>query len=357
MFSIRKIVFLVFLISIVIPSASCSKSSKTIKTDANINKYIQYSGTIILEDKDSSISLYSTDKDKLVEIDNSDNILETQYNKNQSVYSCVIADKDNIGKNFISVTTKKRNSILNDFYYAKDLKISEKANYLAYRTFKTQSIDSAEGLKIYNIENNKQVNFKSNVLLSGNVYNWINDKEIAYYGISQGNVREIGIFKYNVYTDKEQIYIKDIPGYCMYFIPMVNSTLIFSKTESDNVLSIHSKDKNDNIVIPNNIENIYSHSYDKVNNNIYFIASDRYTKAAGIYKLNLDTYTLSKLNYDFPKVVDKDGGIHVDENGLIYYCGYGDLENSNNDVFIYNSTDESNAIITVKSSKYKVFGE
>ncbi|NSJ92923.1 hypothetical protein G7A79_28085, partial [Coprococcus sp. MSK.21.13] len=190
-----------------------------------------------------------------------------------------------IKKNYIDILSNKGHKKVDNFYFAKDLKMSPKGSKLAYRSFEHASIDTARGMKIINTDNGKEIKFKSSTIVSGNLYNWVEDDIILYYGIlEKEDSRELGIFKYDFKEEKEELYIKDIEGFCTYFYPIEDKLLILS-TLGDKT-NLYLKGRQGEEFISDNLENIYRSIYDKENKKIYLIASEKYINIPSIYEID-----------------------------------------------------------------------
>ena len=351
MIHIEKVIFYVLIIIINLNLIGCNRNNTEEKAlDKN------YSEVIILEKKeDNNISIYNAEKDMLKEVDKIPLTSEIVYNNAEKKYVYLHHDKDDIKKNYIDILSNKGHKKVDNFYFAKDLKMSPKGSKLAYRSFEHASIDTARGMKIINTDNGKEIKFKSSTIVSGNLYNWVEDDIILYYGIlEKEDSRELGIFKYDFKEEKEELYIKDIEGFCTYFYPIEDKLLILS-TLGDKT-NLYVKGRQGEEFISDNLENIYRSIYDKENKKIYLIASEKYINIPSIYEIDLEDNSLEKINYDFPKEVDVYGGLKLDSNGLLYYCGISE-EYGKNDVYVFNTKDRSNSIVTIYSSEYNISGK
>lgn len=350
MIHIEKILFYLIIIIINLNLIGCNKDTTNEKV---LDK--SYSDVIILEKKeDNTISVYNAEKDMLKEVDKIPLTSEVVYNNSEKKYVYLRHHQEDTKKNYIEILSSKRQKKIDNFYFSKDLKISPKGSKLAYRSFKDSSIDTAEGMKIIDTDKGSEIRLKNSSIVSGNLYNWIGEDEILYYGIlEKDNIRQIGIFKYDFKKEEEELYVKDIDGFCTYFSPIEDNLLILTTLGEKTKLYLKGRDKEK--FISDNIENIYSSVYDKENKRIFLIASQRYINIPAIYEINLKDYSLEKINYDFPKEVDMYGGLKLDSNGLLYYCGISE-EYGKNDVYVFNSKDRSNSIITIYSSEYNISG-
>lgn len=113
-------------------------------------------------------------------------MVDVKYNNKNSAYVFIniIEKGKELNKNKITIIKNGKQTILDNFYSASDIDISKEGNKIAYRSFKQDSLQSAEGMKIYDLENKKEIKIKSDVLVSGNLFKWLNEDEILYYGIN-----------------------------------------------------------------------------------------------------------------------------------------------------------------------------
>ncbi len=133
-------------------------------------------------------------------------VIDVKYNnKNKTyVFTNFIEKGNGLNKNKLTIIKNGKKTILDKFYSASDIEISTDGNKIAYRSFKEDSLQSAEGMKIYDLENKKEIKIKSNVLVSGNVFKWLNENEILYYGINSEKDNKAKIYKYNVKENKRR---------------------------------------------------------------------------------------------------------------------------------------------------------
>ena len=351
-----KCISLIMTIILALTASACSKTN-----DENSQKKIQlnnleFNDVMIIENKDTKSNIFRVKNNSLEKANSLQNVSEIVYNKDVSIYTLLIHDEDELKRNSINVLKDKEAWNINGFYYARDLRLSQNSASLAYRSYSTQSLDSAEGLSLYSIEKGKKIELKSNVLVSGNLYHWANKDEILYYGVHNED-KIAAIYKYNIQSNVEEIYTKSPKGYYTYFLPYGNNILILSRDENNNTLYLFDKEKDKAIEVSDSIEEIYDGIYNAVNNTIYFIGVEKNNGVSALYSVNLSSNKVERITYDFPSEVDPYGGLKIDGEGVVYYCGYTELQGLNNDVFKYNPKDNSNTLISINSSRYRVIGE
>lgn len=337
-----------------IATSSCNKN----KAHDNVTQVVlpKYSTVSILRSEENNISVFEERELSLKSIDKLKNISDIKYDNENKVYVFkeIISKGENFNKSIIKILSLNGEKILQEFYAAEDIKLSPNANYLAYRSFKGDSLDSAEGLKIYDIDEGKPILLKSGTLVSGNLYAWLNEDEILYYGASED--KGANIFKYNIKNEEETAYTPVLNGYCKFFICFEDNVLMLLDNGESNNLMIYSKSNNSLKELDINFETIYEGVYNKKQKEIFIIASDNQDEI-NLFKLSLNDLSLNKVNYDFPKYVDPNGGLAIDNRGFIYYLGYSEDVKLKNDVFLYNRDENSNTLISDEPSYYKITSE
>lgn len=185
--------------------------------DTNIN-IPDYGKPQVVENEEGRSNIYKVTKNSISKAGDTSLVSELAYDAQNKavVYLHTKSNGTNLVNNDIRIVTPSKEKIFDKFYSASDIKLSPDGNKIAYRSYKKDSYDSAEGLKIYDIKNDRNINMNTNVLVSGSLYEWKNDDEILYYGIkSKTNGK---IYDYNIKKGSESIYFNDINGICMFFI-------------------------------------------------------------------------------------------------------------------------------------------
>lgn len=351
---INRYILLVTLIFLMIVTSSCNKG----KEHDDVRQVVlpKYSEVSILRSEENNIGVFEEKELSLQNVDKLKNISDIKYNNKNKVYVFkeIISKGENFNKSIIKILSSNGEKVLQEFYTAEDIKLSPNAKYLAYRSFKGDSLDSAEGLKIYDINEGKSILLKSGTLVSGNLYVWLNEDEILYYGASEG--KGANIFKYNIKNEEETVYTPALNGYCKFFICFEDNVLMLLDNGESNNLVIYSKSNNSLKELGINFETIYDGVYNAKQKEIFIIASDNQDEI-NLYKLSLNDLSLNKVNYDFPKFVDPNGGLALDHRGFIYYLGYSEETKLKNDVFLYNRDENSNTLISDEPSYYKITSE
>lgn len=215
-------------------------------------------------------------------------------------------------------------------------KVSLKGKYLSYFVK-----DGYLDLKIKDIENNTYVDFNSNVIISGDLIDWINEDTLVYYGID--NNRNNGVFTYNVSEKKENLLFKLDIGYVEYL-----------KVIEENLIIVQEKDNKERFLKVINNEGELVETIDKI-----VEVSDVEVTNDGIYilgKLENNNYSLYKysegsikrLVYDFPKLINLEKGLSKDIDGNIIFVGGDD----NNTEKLYISVDGTISQLEANEGKY-----
>lgn len=346
---------LLFFVSFIILFSlyGCAKNIK-------ISKYFEtnYTKVIALTSRNKSADIYNITNGKLDKLGNIPNLSDIIYDANSTIhiYLLNLPGGENLQHNNIKIEDKNGIRQLNSSYSSLDLKISKDGTKLAYRSFNQDSYNGAEGIKIYDILKNKKVKFETKILISGNLYQWLTNNEFLYYGIKE-NKKDTGkIYKYNLDTTKEDVYLDNIQGYCTYFYPIKDSSILYID-ENVNESKLMYKDipSNEAKLISNSIGTIYNSTFDNNSNCLYFIAQEKNENKTLLFKFSLKNLTLSRLNFDFPEELDKNGGLALDSNNNLYFCGL-TKTNENNNIYTYNFTNRSITLITNHDDKYYLGG-
>ncbi|ACA53609.1 hypothetical protein FDC45_13155 [Clostridium botulinum] len=318
----------------------------------------KFTEVITLKREKDSLGIYNIENGDISKTMETKDVVDVKYNNKNSAYVFIniIEKGKELNKNKITIIKNGKQTILENFYSASDIDISKEGNKIAYRSFKQDSLQSAEGMKIYDLENKKEIKIKSDVLVSGNLFKWLNEDEILYYGINSEKENKAKIYKYNVKENKEEVYVDNIEGICTYFMPNGDNVLLLSSQGDKFNLSYYNKKDNSFKKISEEVNQIYKGT--KSIKNMYFLGKNDLENKDYLYKIDGNTLNLTKLTYDFPPKIDINGGIVSDKNGNIYFSGYEDLkEQPLNEIYVYKEKDDTVEIISDKENSYHIMGE
>ncbi len=350
-----KTLSIIIILSFVLNFTACGVNKET---SEEVNNLPRYSQVTALENKGENSEVYKIENKDLYKIGAIESLLGLTYNsKNQIyVYTENISKGQNFNHNKITIIKDNRKKELKDFYTALDTKLSPTGDKLAFRSFKEDSMESAEGMKIYDIKKSKYISLKSKVLVSGNLYGWISDNKIIYYGSMEGKSDSDKIYSYDFDSNKEEVYLDNTNGYCLHFIPIGNNILFISRQGNSQSVYYFDSEKNTTKSIATNVTSIIrsAANYQKVE--AFFIGNEGDEKQMAVYKFSSKDLKIQRLTYDFPKELDEDSEIAMDIQGNIYFCGMDEPDQENSlDVYMYNREEGSINLISTHKGKYNVY--
>lgn len=347
------ILIIAFLTSLTFVSCGIKKEQKVEE-----NNVPNYSEVTVLENNNGNFNAFKIDDKALANVGSTTgNVIDMAYAVKNSVYvhSISMPNGENSSKNIIDINSLGKKLQLKDFYSALDLKLNSNGNKLAFRTFKSNSLNSAEGMKVYDIKNNKYLKLKSKVLVSGRLYEWIDENKIVYYGSIEGKKNSQKIYIYDFSKDKEEVYLDGINGNCVYFTPMKNGTLILNSNVDGEQLYYYDIKTKAAKSIAVNLTEIYK-TITNYNNEEVFILGTEGGQTNALYVFSYKDLTLKRLTYDFPKNLDVSAGLAIDNNDNVYFCGIESLEqNIKKDVYMYNEKENSVNLISTEQGNYSVY--
>lgn len=350
---IKTIFFITFFL-IVLSVTACSEKEEQLPEVNNLPRYSQITA---VESNSNNSNVYRIENSGLYKIGTIEDVSNIVYSFKNSVYaySVYISKGENFNNNKIVVIKEGKVKELKDFYAAVDLKINPAGDKLAFRTFKNDSLDSAEGLRIYDINNKKYININSNVLISGGLYEWIDKNKIIYYGSIEGKKNSSNIYVYDFVNKKEEVYLDVINGYCMYFT-LLNKNVLFLARQGDmDKLYYYDSKNKETKAIESNIQEIYNSIADLKNGDIYFFGTED-NKNLALYKFSSKNLKIDRITYDFPKQIDALSGIALDDEGNVYFSGIqNENEEGKKDVFMYNRREKSINLISTHEGKYSIY--
>ena len=314
-----------------------------------------HSDVMVIENKNNGGNIFDIKGDRLIkEKTSGNNILDLAYNVQKSVYVYLV-NEGGTEKNGSRIVILHRGvkSEIKDFFAAKDIKMSPGGDKIACRVYENSSLGSAQGMKVYGLESKKYIKLKSKVLVSGNLYQWLDNHRIIYYGSMEGKKNSDAIYLYDFNKDREQVYLSDMGGYCTYFAAAGSNLLILLQNGSESNLYYYNHKTGKFQFLSDEIGQIYVSAADSKNKCIFFIGKDE-GNADSVYKFSQEEIEVSRITYDFPKDVSRYGGIVQGKNGKVYFAGTGGAENGQ-DVFMYDPSDGSVNIISDHEGIYNIY--
>lgn len=353
-----KIIYYFILFCSIILLTSCSKPVQ--KPNANElsikNPEPKLTEVMALSMSDNKESLLKIEGSDLKKGESLSKVKDLCYNitKKVTVYLNILADGDNLTKSYVSILNNKESFQINGSYAYSDLRLSNSGTKLALRSFAKDSITSAEGLSVYSTENGKKLNFDKNVIVSGDLYRWKDDNNLIYYGVDKDTGGYGKIYDYDFKSNKSSVVFDKLQGYCTSFIPLNNGDIIYVENNQDkDSLKYYDSKKQDVTIISETFNSIDNYIVYNTGNEVYVIGEQEGIGGASLYKIGIPDKRLVKLTFDFPKFVDKTGGIAVDSEGKVYFCGteteYGDAN-----IYMYDKNNNSTNLISEESGIYHI---
>ncbi len=313
-----KLSKLIYIITLICPLflISCSESKEDNEKDKvegiNLNK-----GAIV-ENYNGEYKNLNIDNNEYIKIneskaiafydDESKNYIYSENNKYKAFY---------LGKE-IELTPLKGNEI--------KYSLSPGGEYLSY--FKKSPIEGIEGVYEYipyiiTLKDGKEHKIHNSISISGTAMEWLNEKEIIYYGVGKDKDDNItnGIIKYNVET-KEEEELKNCDGGIIQFLKTTEDGIVFLEENFDNLklLKLYNPLSKEEITLTDSLVTIYD--VVKSNDNYYVLGSFKDDNLS-LYKISEDG-EYNRLIYNFPEAVREDRGLSVDEEGNVLIIGVSD---------------------------------
>jgi hypothetical protein len=318
---IRRIFLVNFILIIAILLYGCKKDSEIEENKINI-----LNGAIAIEDS-GQYKIYNLINNKYEKVDTEYIITSYDLKSGSFIYS------EN-GEYKIKHSGKEE--LIEDNKTVISPKLSENGKYVAYFTKEVYL-----NLKLKDLVNNEEVSINSNVAISGSLMDWLDEKNLVYYGVD--NNKNNGLFIYNIEEKQEKLLYKIDLGYVEFLKGLDNGVVFLQEKEGKQKIFkiIDSSGKAIDI-----IENVMDVSDVEVTSKGIFILGKLQDNNYSLYKIN--DGKAKRLVYDFPKLINLDKGLSKDENGNIIFIG-GDIPNQEK---IYVCEDDAISTIHESSGSY-----
>lgn len=242
------------------------------------------------------------------------NLADEKYEKVETDY--IITSYDSKSENFIysedgkfKVNYLGKEKDIEDSKNITSPKLSIGGDYLSYFVR-----EDYLNLKIKNLKEDKNIDFKSNVAISGELIDWLNKDTLVYYGIDDS--RNNGIFIYNISENKEKLLYKLDLGYVEY-LKVIDDGIVFVQEKEEKQRTLKFIDENGNIT--ESIDNIIDISDVEVSEDGIYILGRIENNNYSLYKYN--NGSVKRLVYDFPKIINLEKGLSKDSSGNILFIG------------------------------------
>lgn len=277
----------------------------------------------VLKSEEGSYKLYNYENGKYEQIKSSNIVFA--YDKNSSSY---IATEE--GKPYVVSNGNKFD--IKDKGYS-ELKLSRDAGFISYFIE-----DNGLKLKIFDTNGNKEIEMKSNVSISGTLYDWYDVNTLVYYGISNDGVN--GLFTYNIKENKEELLYKIEEGYLAFIKGNIDNVVFLQLTlENNKKLIIIDKKTKDVKLLTNNIEELSDIITNK--ETIYFTGKVS-NNVSSVYELKNNK--AKRLVFDFPTIVKTEKGLTIDEDGNILFVGCNSTNTNEEQIYTYTQDGSVSAV-------------
>lgn len=305
----------------------CSSKKETVP---NVTGDIKLNAGAVLKSEEGNYKLYNYENGNYKEAKNNDAILA--YDKSSSNYICIEDGKHYIVNNGHKFEIKDSNY--------NELKLSKGGKYISYFIE-----DNGLKLKVFDTNENKAIEIKSNVSISGTLYDWYDVDTLVYYGVSDDGVN--GLFTYNIKENKEELLYNIKEGY-LAFLKGTNENVVFLQLtlENNKELMMINKKTKDVKLLTDNIEELSDIIIN--NDNVYFTGKVS-NNVNSLYELKDNK--VKRLVFDFPTTVKVEKGLTVDESGNILFIGCNSSDTNQEQIYTY-TQDGSISSVSKNSTDY-----
>ncbi|MDF2504029.1 DPP IV N-terminal domain-containing protein [Clostridium sp.] len=352
---LKKHFLLLFIIIFMCELTSCGSENKK-NTNSDKSVPINFSNIMVLSKEGNGERIYSIKNTDLKAVKTLNNVSNINYNKNSNIiaYTNIISQGTDLTKNYISIANNENKNNINSEFSYMDSRLSPSGKRIALRSFSKDSLFSAEGLSVYNTNTGKKIDFDKKVIVSGDLYRWDSQDDLLYYGVEDGQKNYGKIFSYDFKNSTRKIVFDEFKGYCTFFAVIDNDNIIYIENDSGiNNIYYYDTKNNKTFLIGNTISSINDYVFDSKNKILYFIGTENSDQDNSLYKLTIDDRNIKRLTYDFPKIVDKTGGMAIDDSGKVYFCGL-QPEDSGNNIYMYIRENNSVNLVTNKAGTYHI---
>ncbi|MEG1481632.1 hypothetical protein [Clostridium sp.] len=325
----RQIYILIVLsFSFILTACGQSNLSNNGVTGNKVETLGVQNGAVLVEEKGEYKNLNLSDgKYNLIET-NRAAVLE--FNKESGNYVFI---RD--GKHYVKSGNKEEE--IKDNNYS-SMKLSNKGSYLSYMIY-----EDGYSLKVIALKDNKEVKINSKIAISGDLYGWIDDETLVYYGISDDGVN--GIFTYNLNDGKEDLLYKLDGGYAEYLKGYNGNVIILQQTadEKTSLKVINKEDKK-----ATEISDKFKDVKDVVKlNDDYYVIGTAIGDSPSVYKIKNKSY--ERLVYSFPSKINMDKGLSIGDNGDLLFIGTNGTSKEEN---VFSFKDGTVSLVSTNPGEY-----
>lgn len=320
--------------------SSCS--NKNTGTEKNNGSYKDYSKITA-----GSVNYYSNGKMKIIsDLKNNSSISDDEegilikYIKDNNAY---LREKKKDNSNELILGSNNKENIIEGWKNLKDVKLSPKGDKVFYN--KTDS-DGSVSLGFYSSADDKFNEIKTDTLISGNLYEWLDNDSIIYYGVKTEK-KINGVFSYNTENNEEKLLFEVKKGIIEY-LHINKREILYLVSDFSGTKNLYSFDVKNNKVksMSNEVQNI--EDLIVMGEKIYVLGK-RTNNSMSVYILENGNF--KRLVYDFPKNIDIEKGIETNKEGSILFIGYDETSNKE-DVYEIALKEQSISLLSKKSGEY-----
>lgn len=296
----------------------------------NVTEDIKLNSGAVLKSEEGTYKLYNYINGKYEEM-KSNNIILT-YDKNSASYIGVEDGKHYVVRNGSKFEIK-------DLGYS-EIKLSKDAEYMSYFVE-----NNGLKLKIFDTNENKEIEMNSNVSISGTLYDWYDVNTLVYYGVSNDGIN--GLFTYNIKENKEELLYKIKEGYLAFLKGTIDNVVFLQLTlENNKELMMIDKKTKDVKVLTDNIEEL---SDIIINQDKIYFTGKVSDNVNSLYELKENK--VKRLVFDFPAIVKTEKGLTIDDNGNVLFIGRNSGNSKEEQVYTY-TLDGSISAVSKNSADY-----
>ena len=287
-------------LALIIIMVGCKKEEIIVE---EINSLELFNGAIAVENS-NEYSIYNKINDNYEKVNT--NYLISSYNLNNNSFIFNDDGKMKVNYNGKEIDIEEDKNIISP-------KLSIMGEYLLY-FIKDEYLQ----LKIKNLAKDEDIDFNSNVMISGDLVEWLSEDSLIYYGID--NNKNNGIFIYDFIEEKERLLYKLDNGFLEY-MRVFDNLIIFTQSNFSKEKSIKIISKSGEIIEEiNGVKDVNDIEYTEDG---LFILGKFKDNNYSIYQYK--DGNLKRLVYDFPKIINLEKGLSIDKDGNILFVGNNEI--------------------------------
>lgn len=182
---VKKTILYILTIAVVIQFTGCHYAENS-KPEVETKKdNVKLSEIMALSVEENGEKIYTLKDGNVFNNAKLSQVENINYNiqKKVEVYTKKIKNGINLSNNYISIDNDGKIFVIDKSFSYSDVRLSSNANYIALRSFKSDDIGTAEGLGVYSINSGKKITFDKSIIVSGDLYRWIDKDTLLYYGV------------------------------------------------------------------------------------------------------------------------------------------------------------------------------